>query len=141
MIGFFLTLFLSVGVVVVLTSNSDLFLKNMWSIKHHRIITEDELRKHNGEDPNLPIWLAFNGKVFDVSKGAKHYGKGGAYSFFAGRDATRAYVTGCFEEHCLTGDLSGLDPSQIHDVQEWEEFYHKDYTFIGVLEKKPKHRE
>lgn len=40
------------------------------------------------------------------------YGPGGAYSFFAGRDATRAFVTGCFKED-LTSDLRGVEEMYI----------------------------
>lgn len=36
------------------------------------------------------------------------YGPGGNYNFFAGRDATRAFVTGCFQED-LTPDLDGVE--------------------------------
>lgn len=36
------------------------------------------------------------------------YGPGGHYNFFTGRDATRAFVTGCFQED-LTHDLSGVE--------------------------------
>lgn len=36
------------------------------------------------------------------------YGPGGSYNFFAGRDATRAFVTGCFQED-LTPDLRGVE--------------------------------
>lgn len=38
------------------------------------------------------------GEVFDVSNGAKHYGKGGAYEGFAGKDASRSFVSGDFTE-------------------------------------------
>ena len=41
--------------------------------------------------------LALLGVVYDVSRGKEYYGPGGGYSFFAGRDASRAYVTGKFE--------------------------------------------
>lgn len=36
------------------------------------------------------------------------YGPGGSYSFFAGRDATRAFITGCFDTD-LTPDLRGAE--------------------------------
>ena len=36
------------------------------------------------------------------------YGPGGSYHFFAGRDAARAFVTGCFESD-LTPDLRGVE--------------------------------
>lgn len=36
------------------------------------------------------------------------YGPGGHYNFFTGRDATRAFVTGCFQED-LTHDISGVE--------------------------------
>ncbi|XP_042300566.1 membrane-associated progesterone receptor component 1-like, partial [Sceloporus undulatus] len=35
------------------------------------------------------ILMAFNGKVFDVSRGRKFYGPDGPYGIFAGRDASR----------------------------------------------------
>lgn len=40
------------------------------------------------------------------------YGPGGGYSFFAGRDAARAFVSGCFDTD-LTHDLRGLEEMYI----------------------------
>ncbi|KAJ0807086.1 putative cytochrome b5-like heme/steroid binding domain-containing protein [Helianthus annuus] len=44
--------------------------------------------------------------VFDVTKGKSHYGKGGGYNHFSGRDASRAFVsgnfTGTFVNSCQT---------------------------------------
>ncbi|KAL2039006.1 hypothetical protein N7G274_008346 [Stereocaulon virgatum] len=71
-------------------------------------LTDAQLSLYNGTDPNLPILLAVNGSIYDVSAAPHYYGPGGMYSFFAGRDATRAFVTGCFEED-LNGDLRGVE--------------------------------
>lgn len=56
--------------------------------------------------------MGFSGDVFDVTKGKGWYTPGGSYHFFAGRDAARAYATGCFKEH-LTHDLRGLSDHQL----------------------------
>ena len=71
-------------------------------------LTHVELSLYNGTDPSLPIYLAVNGSIFDVSANPMIYGPGGSYNFFAGRDAMRAFVTGCFNED-LTTDMVGVE--------------------------------
>ncbi|KAK4983272.1 hypothetical protein LTR50_007323 [Elasticomyces elasticus] len=71
-------------------------------------LTPTQLSLYDGRTPQTPIYLALNGSIYDVSAGARHYGPGGSYHFFAGRDAARAFVTGCFEED-LTPDLRGVE--------------------------------
>lgn len=71
-------------------------------------LTLAELAKYDGTDPTLPIYLAINGTIFDVSAGAHTYGPGGSYHAFAGHDASRAFVTGCFMED-RTSDLRGAE--------------------------------
>lgn len=71
-------------------------------------LTPTELSLYNGTDPSLPIYLAVNGTIFDVSANRMMYGPGGHYNFFTGRDASRAFVTGCFQED-LTHDLRGVE--------------------------------
>lgn len=56
--------------------------------------------------------MAINGRVYDVSAGPSYYGKGGSYSFFSGKDAARAYITGCFETD-LIPDLRGLTADEL----------------------------
>lgn len=82
-------------------------------------LAPSELSRYNGEDESLPIYLAVNGSIFDVSANPGVYGPGGGYHFFAGRDATRAFVTGCFKED-LTPDLIGVEEMflPIEDVDE-----------------------
>ncbi|RAL16924.1 putative heme/steroid binding domain protein [Aspergillus homomorphus CBS 101889] len=71
-------------------------------------LTPAQLSLYNGTDPTLPLYVSVNGTIFDVSANPMVYGPGGHYNFFAGRDATRAFVTGCFQED-LTHDLTGVE--------------------------------
>ena len=49
-----------------------------------RIFTKEELKQYDGSDEKKPVYLALLGSVFDVTRGKRHYGKGGGYSFFSG---------------------------------------------------------
>jgi predicted heme/steroid binding protein len=101
-----------------LTSGSSfLFNQNPWFLNPSKVLgwlsgplllTPAELALYNGTDPSKPIYLAINNTIFDVTAGSHTYGPGGSYEVFAGRDATRAFVTGCFLED-RTGDLRGAE--------------------------------
>jgi predicted heme/steroid binding protein len=101
-------------------------------------VTEEELAAHDGSDPDKPIWVAIAGEVFDVTSGKEYYGKGGSYSFFAGKDAARAFVTGCFQTH-LTHDTRGLSEKDLESIQGWVDFYKQNekYIHIGQVIHKP----
>lgn len=51
--------------------------------------------------------MALNGTIYDVSAGARVYGPGGNYHTLAGKDAARAFITGCFEDD--NPDLRGAE--------------------------------
>lgn len=48
-----------------------------------QMFTKEELALYKGKNGG-PIYLAILGKVFDVSRGRKHYGPDGGYNGFAG---------------------------------------------------------
>ncbi|MBN3280242.1 NEUFC protein, partial [Polyodon spathula] len=98
-----------------------------------RLLDLQELSRYNGQQGSPGVYLSILGQVFDVGKGHKHYGPGGSYHFFAGRDASRAFVTGDFTEAGLVDDVSGLSPGQILSLSEWLSFYNKDYVLVGRL--------
>jgi hypothetical protein len=81
------------------------------------------------------LLLAILGEVYDVSAGGRHYAAGAGYSCFAGRDGSRAFVTGEFEGAGLTDDVAGLDPSELEGVLSWRDFYRGEakYPRVGVL--------
>uniref|UniRef100_W8BNQ9 Neuferricin n=1 Tax=Ceratitis capitata TaxID=7213 RepID=W8BNQ9_CERCA len=99
-----------------------------------RLFTRDDLAKFNGEN-NAPIYLAILGHVFDVTKGRKHYGPGCAYNFFVGRDASVSFVSGEFEnyEDDKADDVVSLRPNDLISLENWQQFYNKDYTYVGKL--------
>ena len=49
-----------------------------------RIFTKEELANNKGENGG-DIYLAFMGRVFDVTRGRDYYGPGGGYAFFSGK--------------------------------------------------------
>ncbi|CAD7701556.1 unnamed protein product [Ostreobium quekettii] len=108
------------------------YLENLPQDADRKVFTKEELARYDGSSGG-PIYLAFVGQVFDVSKGKQYYGKGGGYDFFAGRDATRAFVSGDFEKD-LTDDLTGFTPEEFRSLMEWRSFYHKDYKYMGKVE-------
>lgn len=71
-------------------------------------MTDAELAAYDGTDPTKPIYLALNGSIYDVTAGKNYYGKGGMYGFFSGKDASRGFVTGCFDTD-LTPDMRGVE--------------------------------
>ncbi|CAN6444596.1 unnamed protein product [Victoria cruziana] len=98
-----------------------------------KLWTAQELAKYNGTDDKLPILLGILGSVFDVTEGKNHYGVGGGYNHFAGRDASRAFVSGNFTGDGLTDSLRGLSISEMKSVVDWRGFYFKRYKYVGKL--------
>lgn len=98
-----------------------------------KLFTVEELALYNGTGDSLPILLGILGSVFDVTKGKSHYGAGGGYNHFAGRDASRAFVSGNFTGDGLTDSLRGLSSTEVHSVVGWRDFYFRSYKFVGRL--------
>jgi cytochrome b involved in lipid metabolism len=96
-----------------------------------RLFTKNELKELGSSSRR--IHLAILGRVYDVTKGRKHYGPKGSYSFFAGRDATRSFVSGDFSDSGLTDDLEGLALREYLGIVDWVETYEKEYTYVGRL--------
>lgn len=73
-------------------------------------LTEADLKAYDGTDPSKPIYLGINGTIFDVSASPAFYGPGGHYHHFVGKDATRAWVTECWdEEDQFTWRMEGVE--------------------------------
>ncbi|KAG8765964.1 hypothetical protein FRC15_006670 [Serendipita sp. 397] len=99
------------------------------------LFTEQMLAKYDGSNPSLPIYIAIDGDVYDVSSNRRTYGPGGSYHLMAGIDAARSFGTGCFRDH-RTHDLRGLDEDEAKSVQHWKTFFKQKsdkYPFVGKV--------
>jgi predicted heme/steroid binding protein len=98
--------------------------------------TPEELAQYDGRDPSKPLLLAIMGRVYDVTKGYDKYGPGRSYHFFTGKDATRSFITGCFNDECFAKQpkgLEGLSAKEIQTLKDWVAFYDTTYTYVGEL--------
>ena len=99
-----------------------------------RLFTAEELSQYDG-NRSTRIYLAVLGEVYDVTDGEGYYGPGQGYSCFAGRDGSRAFVTGNFTKEGARADLDGLTPGEVAGVIHWRDFYRKEdkYKYLGKL--------
>lgn len=65
----------------------------------------------------------FIGTVFDVSHKRETYGKGGSYSLFAGKDASKALGKSSLKEEDASPDYSDLPEPEMKVLNEWHAFF------------------
>lgn len=74
------------------------------------VFTPSSLAAYDGSDASKPIYMSINRTVYDVSAAPHIYGPGGMYGFFGGKDASRSFVTTCFDPvNDLVPDLEGVE--------------------------------
>lgn len=104
-------------------------------------LTLDELKQYDGSNPSLPIYVGVYGKVYDVTRSRHVYGPRGPYGFFSGKDAARAFSTGCFNKPDeFTYDLRGLNLDEaMVDIKKWQDFFenNKKYWYVGTVVHEP----
>lgn len=107
-------------------------------------LTAEELAEFDGRflpdsTERAPLYLAIRERIYDVSAAWAFYGPGKSYHGLVGRDATRAFCTGCLEEVCLISSLHGLTEAQAREADRWVELYehHDKYHLVGLLREPP----
>nr|XP_004672457.1 neuferricin isoform X1 [Jaculus jaculus] len=98
-----------------------------------RLLVPEELARYRGGPGEPGLYLALLGRVYDVSSGRRHYEPGAHYSCFAGRDASRAFVTGDYTEAGLVDDVTDLSFSEMLTLHNWLLFYEKNYVLVGKV--------
>ncbi|XP_050304588.1 neuferricin homolog [Anthonomus grandis grandis] len=100
--------------------------------KADNLYTAEELAFFDGVQSPL-LFLSILGNVFNVTKGAKHYGPGQQYHFFVGKDASRNFISGNFEDGQASDDVGGLKPHELKSLNNWLNFYKKEYKKVGKV--------
>jgi len=107
-------------------------------------LTAEELAEFDGRflpdsTERAPLYLAIRARIYDVSAAWSFYGPGKSYFGLVGRDATRAFCTGCLEEACLISSVHGLTEVQTREADRWVELYehHDKYQLVGSLRESP----
>jgi len=98
---------------------------------NQKAFSETQLAEFDGTDATKPLYLGIDSEVYDVSANRRTYGPGGSYHFMAGKDAARAFVTGCFQTH-QTHDLRGLDKEELAGLDHWKKFFAKSDKYHKV---------
>lgn len=95
--------------------------------------TLDDLAACKGEGGGK-ILMGVAGKVLDVTGARDFYGPGGAYSLFAGRDASRALAKMSFEEELLANpSTANLSQAERDTLLHWERKLCDKYPVVGRL--------
>lgn len=98
-----------------------------------KVFTAEQLLTYDGTDPSSPLYLCVLGEIFDVTAGAKHYGKGQGYNVFVGKDSSKSFHTGDWANP--DPDVRSLNVLAVAEIVGWRKFYreHKQYAYVGVL--------
>ena len=105
-------------------------------------LTLEELSEYDGRllpdsTERAAVLLAIKGRIYDVSAGQAFYGPGRSYHKLTGKDATRAFCTGCLDAACLISSTRGLSAKQLREADRWIELYehHDKYKLVGQVRK------
>ena len=85
-------------------------------------------------DLDLILYLVHLQDLQLVATFAKPGGDSPAHLPFSGKDGSRAYSTGQFDEAGLTDDVLDLKSEQIGEVYNWLNVFGKKYPLLGRLE-------
>ncbi|MBA0811666.1 hypothetical protein Gohar_003542, partial [Gossypium harknessii] len=94
-------------------------------------LTPQQLIQFNGSDPSKPIYVAINGRIYDVTAGKSFYGPGGAYAMFAGKDASRALAKMSKNEEDVCPNLDGLSEKEMDVLNDWVKKFEAKYPVVG----------
>eukprot|EP00928_Gymnodinium_smaydae_P011146 TRINITY_DN14150_c0_g2_i5.p1 TRINITY_DN14150_c0_g2~~TRINITY_DN14150_c0_g2_i5.p1 ORF type:complete len:152 (-),score=32.48 TRINITY_DN14150_c0_g2_i5:184-639(-) len=92
---------------------------------------KEELAAYDGNDPEKPILVGIDGRVFNVWRSRHLYGGNGAYQALTGRDATRLLAKGILDDS--EDDGEPLTADELDAMRNWKEYFGEKYDDVGPL--------
>jgi len=102
--------------------------------RQNKTFTAQDLAGYDGTDPSKPIYVAVKGTVFDVTKKAAMYGKGGNYNVFAGKDGSKGLGLSSTKPEDAIADYSTLNTDQVTVLNGWHNFFERNYNIVGTVQ-------
>jgi len=100
-----------------------------------RVFSDSDIAQYDGQNPNLPIYMAVKGVVFDVTSGKGFYGPGMSYNALAGRDCTQAVAKMSLDPKDLNNNVKELNDRQLKSLDEiFNETYMAKYPIVGYMD-------
>eukprot|EP00286_Rhodomonas_abbreviata_P000069 CAMPEP_0181290328 /NCGR_PEP_ID=MMETSP1101-20121128/1356_1 /TAXON_ID=46948 /ORGANISM="Rhodomonas abbreviata, Strain Caron Lab Isolate" /LENGTH=258 /DNA_ID=CAMNT_0023394607 /DNA_START=20 /DNA_END=797 /DNA_ORIENTATION=+ len=98
-----------------------------------REYTRALLGEYNGTVMGKPLLVGIRGSVYDVTASAAHYGPGGGYGAFSGRDASRMLAKMQTSPDEQDPSIDDLLPAEKETLDGWESFFAGKYKKVGTL--------
>ena len=103
-----------------------------------RRFTRADLAQYDGSDADRGIYISVNRRVFDVTSGARNYGRGQPYNVLAGRDASKALVRADLSPRWLDLNeplivIDDLNEDERAVLEHWTRYFADSYPEIGYL--------
>ncbi|KAM0787554.1 hypothetical protein ACM66B_003624 [Microbotryomycetes sp. NB124-2] len=96
-------------------------------------ISKQDLAKYDGSNPDLGIYVAIKGTVFDVSAKKDMYGPGCGYNIFTGKDASVALGRSSLKQEDAHSDYSILNDDEMGVLNDWYKYFEKRYNIVGKV--------
>ncbi|KAE8215569.1 hypothetical protein CF327_g1161 [Tilletia walkeri] len=96
-----------------------------------RVISVEQLRSFDGSNASLPLLIALDRRVYDVSSKRDVYGPGGGYETFSGRDSTRNFALYSTETKDDGSCIDDLGEKEVKMLAEWRKWFDDHYPLVG----------
>ncbi|KAK0549404.1 hypothetical protein OC846_004091 [Tilletia horrida] len=99
-------------------------------------MTVERLKDFDGKNESLPLLLAIDRRVYDVSTKRDVYGPGGGYETFSGRDSTRNFALYSTESKDDGSCIDDLEEKDFQMLAEWRKWFDDHYPLVAVITEK-----